>query len=257
MNEFISAIILAVIQAMTEWIPVSSSGHLVLFTKILDFDGGMGFDVALHLATLIAVVVYFWKDLFAIARDFVLIKTDSENWRLGWLIILATIPAGIVGFALRDMFRAAFESLEVVAIGLGITGLVLIIASLDYGVRGKSTTWWKALFMGCAQAVAIVPGISRSGSTIGTGLILGLNEKSALRFSFLMSIPVIFGAYILNHGDVTWDFQMIIAAIVAFAVGILTIHMLFRYILNKKDNLKWFGIYALLLAIGMGIYLLL
>lgn len=257
-NDIISALILAVVQGLTEWFPVSSSGHLVLFENILGFSGGLAFSVALHFGTLMAVFVYFGKDITDILRDLLVGNWASQNGRLGILIAIATIPAGIVGFLVRDLFDTVFTSLGVTALGFGITGLFLLIASLNFSGIKKidSLGYSKAFLVGIAQALAIVPGISRSGSTISAGVLLGLDEKHAMKFAFLMAIPVIFGANILVIGNNTLPPEMIWAALVSFVVGLLSIHIVFKYVLTNRKNFRWFAVYCLLLALGLGIWIL-
>ena len=257
MNEFFASIILGIMQGLTEWLPVSSSGHLVLFQNILSYHPGLEFDVAVHFGTLMAVFVYFGKDIVDIIESLLRGKWKSENGKLGILIIIATIPAAIIGYVFRDVFEAAFQSLWIVAVGFGITGLILIIASLDFKKNTKgSPSYLDALLIGIAQAVAIFPGISRSGSTISAGLLRGLNEKSAMRFSFLMSIPVIFGAGILEIGSKRLDSSLMWATLAAFIVGLATIYFLLNFIAKSKKNLRWFAGYALALALAILIYLI-
>src|SRR3989344_5377669 len=249
MNEFIAALILAVVQGLTEWLPVSSSGHLVLFQNILNYNPGLAFDVALHFGTLMAVFVYFGKDIVDISEALLKGKWGSEDGKLGILLTVATIPAAIIGYLLHSVFEAAFQSLSVTAICFGITGLVLIIASLDFKKNiKKMPTYVDSILIGLAQVAAIFPGISRSGSTISAGLLTGLNEKNAMKFSFLMSIPVILGAGILEIGNKTLSSDLIWATLVAFIIGLATIYFLLRVVSNSKKNLRWFALYALLLS---------
>jgi len=257
MENLISALIMAVIQGITEWVPVSSSGHLVLAERLLGYSGGLQFDVALHFGTLMAVFVYFGKDIIDIVEDIVKGKWKSENAKLGWLLIVASVPAAIAGLLFKKYFEVAFGSLGIVALGFGITGLILFIASLDLRVmRDKQIGWKKALFIGVAQALALFPGISRSGMTISSGLLLGLNEKNALKFSFLMSIPVIIGANIVAIGSEKLPSELIWATLIAFAVGLIVIHLLLKHILTSRKNLRWFAAYCLILALLLGILLL-
>ncbi len=257
MNEFASSLILAVIQGITEWLPVSSSGHLVLFQYILDHEGGLVFDVALHFGTLMAVFVYFGRDITDILEALLKGRFNTQEGKLGILILVSSIPAAIIGFLFQDLFEAAFKSLSIVALGFAITGIFMFISSIDFKERNsKNPTLKDSILIGCAQAVSIVPGISRSGSTLGTGLLLGLDRKTALKFSFLMSIPVIFGANILVIGNRKLSPDLLWATLVSFIVGIITIHLLLKIVLNSKKNLRWFGVYALLLALLLTLYLI-
>ena len=246
-SNLVSALILAVIQGFTEWLPVSSSGHLVIFEGILGYKGGLEFDVALHFGTLMAVFVYFGKEITDIFKDFVSGKLKTDNGKLALFLIVASIPAGIVGFLLRN-FYSTFSDLRVIALGFGITGLLLLIASLEFK-KEDNLSYWKSFLIGIAQAIAIIPGISRSGATISSGVLLGLKEREAMKFSFLMSIPVIFGASILSIGNKTLQPELILATLVSFVVGLLTIHLMFKFVLVKRKNFRWFGAYCILLAL--------
>jgi len=257
MENFVYALILAIVQGISEWLPISSSGHLVLFQEILNYHPGLMFDVAVHFGTLMAVFVYFGREITDIVEALLKRKWKSENGKLGLLILVATIPAVIIGLLFKDLFEQAFSSLSVVAICFGITALFLIIASLDFGKNRKQLpSWIDALWIGLAQAFAILPGISRSGSTIASGLLRGLDGRSAMKFSFLMSIPVIFGAGIVEIGNNRLSPDLIWATLVTFVVGLLTIHWLLKFIANDKRNLRWFALYLILLALGVGGYLL-
>jgi len=255
MNDLMNALILAIVQGLTEWLPVSSSGHLVLFQEILNYSPGLAFDVALHFGTLMAVFVYFGKDIMDIIECFLKRDFKSENGKLGVLLIISTVPAAFIGYFFNDFFESAFSSLIIATMGFGITGLVLLIASLDFNKNVKENPTYKdSILIGCAQAFAILPGVSRSGSTISAGLLLGLSEKSAMKFSFLMSIPVIFGAGALEIGNKTLPHELLWATLVAFAVGLATIHILLKFVSKSKKNLRWFAYYALTLFVALIIY---
>jgi len=261
-SDLVSALILAVVQGITEWVPVSSSGHLILFENLLNYSGGLAFNVALHFGTLMAVFVYFGKDITDIIRDVFTGKWNTEHGKMGLLLIVASIPAAIVGFLVKDFFGSVLSSLGVVALGFGITGLFLLITSLSFDSNNNKISevrklgYGKAFLIGIAQALSIVPGISRSGATISSGVLLGLNEKNAMKFGFLMSIPVIFGANIISIGNETLPSDLIWATLVSFIVGLLFIHLVFKYILVKRRNFRWFAIYCLLLALVLGIWVL-
>lgn len=256
MSDLLASLIIAVVQGIAEWFPISSSGHLVLFSYLLDYKGSLQFDVALHFGTLMAVFVYFGKDIVDIIEALLKGRWASQEARMGLLLIVASIPAAIIGFFFERFIEQAFSSLGVVALGFGITALLLFIASLDFNGESRKIGYWQALVIGVSQAFAILPGISRSGSTISAGLLLGLDEKSAVKFSFLMSIPVVFGAGIVTIGNERLSPDLIWATFAAFIAGLATIHLLLKIIIHSKKNLRWFGAYALLLALGLGIYLI-
>jgi undecaprenyl-diphosphatase len=286
-DGLISALILAIIQGVTEWFPISSSGHLILFERVLNYHGGLAFDVALHFGTLMAVFVYFGREITDIVRDVFTLKFGTENGKMGLFLIVASIPAAIVGYFSAGFFESVLSNLVVVAFGFGITGLFLLIASFPstsftrkflthknnplihpynvskikdkkLGNRNENgeLSFGKAFLIGIAQALSIIPGISRSGATISSGVLLGLKEKNAMKFAFLMSIPIIFGANILAIGNQTLPSELIWATLVSFFVGLLSIHVIFKWILTKKKNFRWFGLYCLLLALGIGVWVL-
>lgn len=197
--NFLEAFVLGAVQGLTEFLPVSSSGHLVIFQHLFGLnEGPLTFDVLVHLGTLLAVFIAFRDDIVNICKH----PFD----RLSWLIIVGCIPAGLAGFLLAPLFEQAFESLLVVGIGLLITGALLKIseylAHQHFGLKTADETSYKdAVFIGIIQALAIIPGISRSGSTIAGGLISGLDREFAARYSFLLSIPVIIGAGVFQLRD--------------------------------------------------------
>jgi undecaprenyl-diphosphatase len=246
--ELWKAIVLAVVQGITEWLPVSSKGHLIIFERLLNFSGGLDFDIILHFGTLAAVFVYFGGDIVEIIREVLRGNWKSGNGKLGLMIIVATIPAVIVGFLFKPIFEEVFTSLFVTAFGFAVTGIFLLVASFPVK-KNKELNYSNAFIVGIAQVFALFPGVSRSGSTIGAGLLSGLNEKNALKFSFLMSIPIIFGANVLAIGNKTLDSSLIWATLVSFVIGLIVIHLLYKKILIDRKNLRWFGGYALLLSL--------
>lgn len=182
--DVIQALFLGVIQGLTEFLPVSSSGHLIFIPKLFGWaDQGVAFDTVIHLGTLAAVIIYFGKKL--IDRKFV------------WLILLSAVPAGIIGFFWGEWIENIFRSALVVGVNMIFWGVVLWVADQfskkqESKKTIKQTSWRSSLFIGCAQAIALIPGISRSGITMTAGLFSKLDKKSAAEFSFLMSVPIIF-----------------------------------------------------------------
>jgi len=195
---YLQAMILGAIQGLTEFLPISSSGHLVLGKALLDLHlPGKSFEVILHLGSLVSIAIVFWPDIMEILRSL----NKRETWNYIGIIVLATVPAAIVGVLFDKQINAAFNSTHVVAISLWVTALVLLVTR--WVKQGDKPIQWKNGFIiGCAQAVAIIPGISRSGSTISTAMLLGIPPKEAARFSFLMAIPAIMGAGVLTGMDV-------------------------------------------------------
>lgn len=255
----LQALILGIIQGLTEFIPVSSSGHLILAERYLNFTkGGLTFDVALHIGTLAALLLVFYKDFFDLGLA---LFKRNEKTKLAWLLILATIPAVIAGVLLESKAESVFRSETLVAINLIVVAFVLLaadnIGKLTLGL--KDMTGGKALGIGLAQALAIIPGVSRSGITISAGLFEGLDRVSATRFSFLMSAPIITGAIlkVLAGGHVVQDVAanagIFAVGVMASAVsGYLAIRFLLKYL--AKHGLAVFAYYRI--ALG-GIILLL
>ena len=192
--QIIQAIILGIIQGLTEFIPVSSSGHLILFEEWLGFEGSLTFDLALHVGTLLALVIYFRGDIAGLAKG---ILRPREN-KISWLIVMATIPAVIAGVLLESTVASAFRSPRLVAFNLILVAMVMLVVDRVAEKRSELNTIsvQHAAGMGLAQVLALVPGVSRSGSTITAGLATGLTYSAATRFSFLMSVPVIAGAIV-------------------------------------------------------------
>lgn len=196
------AILLGILQGATEFLPVSSSGHLVLIPHIFGWpDPGLALDTVLHLGTILAVVIYFWQDLWRIARavlDSLHTRSLADpDARLGWYLAAATIPGALGGLLLEDYFEALFGAPRVVGGFLLVTAALLLLS--EYAGRKKEhalteMAWGHALWIGVAQMLAIAPGISRSGATIAAGLLLGYRREEAARFSFLLSVPIILGS---------------------------------------------------------------
>lgn len=257
--EIFHAFILGMVQGLGEFLPISSSAHLILTPWLFGWaDQGLAFDIALHWGTLIAVVSYFRKDIWNLIKGFLssLSKTtrDFENntyQKLSWLILLATIPAAIIGKIFEADVETAFRNPLLIAITMSVVGVILYLAD-RYGSKLKTlthATWWGALIIGLTQAAAIVPGISRSGSTITAGLFLGFTREDAARFSFLMSIPIIFGAGVLKLPEIVHiqNHEQVLVGFISSAVfGFLAIKYLLRYISHRSFAI--FTWYRLLLA---------
>lgn len=256
MNIF-QAFILGLIQGLSEFIPVSSSGHLVLAHHALGvFDHGLAFDVALHAGTLIALILYFWKDLWIYLKA---LFKKNEHTRLSWLLIVATVPAAIIGFLLESKAESQFRSVRLVAVNMLTFGLIMLLAEHYYRRQQKHTKLdgiktSQALSMGLAQAIAILPGVSRSGSTITTGLFTGLDRVSATRFSFLLGIPITAGAVfkVFTEGGVLHQVQsqqttFLVGVITALLSGLLAIRFMLRYL--SGHGLEVFAYYRIVLGI--------
>lgn len=260
----LQSIVLGIIQGITEFLPISSSAHLVITPYLLGWhipaQAGFIFDVLVQLGTLLAVIIYFRKDLYriilAVINGVIHRQPFSDPMsRLGLLLVLATIPAVIVGILFKDQVEQAFGSPPAAALFLLGTALLLVIAE-QVGKRNRqldSVTWLDALIVGLFQAVSLLPGISRSGSTITGGMIRNLDRPSAARFSFLMSVPVMIGAGVLAVADLVKipDFSaqiptLMAGFIIAAIVGYLSIHWLLSFL--GKRPLYVFAIYCVVVS---------
>ena len=246
--NIIQALILGIIQGITEFLPVSSSGHLALFQNYIG-NVNVGFDVVLHFATLLAIVVFFFKDIVGIVKDFFTWNTGSENFRMAWFIIIASVPIAFVGWFFRNFVYSLFSNLYVVALGFFISGMFLFTASFTGKRKKSSLKLGNSFVIGIAQALAIVPGISRSGATVSAGMLQGVERKKAIRFSFLLAIPAMIGANLLNFADlkVVEPAAFVVGFIAAFIFGLFAIFIFIRFL--KIERFKWFAIYCWILAI--------
>jgi len=262
--DYLYAIIFGVVQGITEFLPISSSGHLVLLHELLPFTvpNEMAFDVALHLASLLAVVYVFRLEAVRLAKAWCLSLggKSTQEGRLAWLILLATVPAGLAGVFLGDRVEAVFRNHITVSVMLVVVALVFLIAeAVARQDRSYQSLGWKgAFFVGLAQAVALIPGTSRSGITIAAGLGIGLKREQALRFSFLMSIPVILGAIITQLPELS-GFGMIAGypvLVIAFLCAFLSALLAIKYFLRfaRGHGLGVFAAYRILLALAVVLY---
>ena len=246
-----TAIILGLLQALGEFLPISSSAHLALFSFFTNGDyQGLTFDVLLHLATLIAVCAYFWKDLLVLTKKG-LTEPKSEDGRLFWYIGLATIPAAVAGYFLEDIAETTFRAPWVLALTLIIFALLLFIADRKGKQNIKDNLSLKIMMLiGCAQALALVPGVSRSGITITAALFLGLTRSLGARISFLLSMPIIAGAAVLKISHLSLsqiDAPLMAGFLSALIGGFLVIKFLMKYI--QKHNFDIFVYYRIALGI--------
>lgn len=255
--SILEAIILGLVQGLTEFIPVSSSGHLVLLHATFGIqENGLAFDVALHTGTLLALVIFFYKEILLLAQG---IFGRNDHKRIAWLIVAATIPAVIAGMFLQGVAETTFRSVSLVAVNL-IAVAFLMLAAERYAKRHyrKKTALHQvrpdqAMTIGFAQALALVPGVSRSGSTITAGIFAGLDRVAATRFSFLLAIPATFGAVVktmLDGGSQVFSGEpgVFIAGIISALVsGLLAIRFLIHYL--ARHDLAVFAYYRIALGV--------
>ncbi len=255
--DYLNAIIFGIVQGITEFLPISSSGHLIVLHNFLDIPikNELNFDVILHLASLIAVVGYFYNDILKLINGFFDFKNKGQSFRLSWFIIIATIPAAVFGFFLEDLIETVLRSLWVVVVMLIFIGILFIFAEkLSKNNKNlASLNCKKSILIGLAQALALIPGTSRSGVTIIAGMFLGLKKIDAIRLSFLMSIPIIAGANIIKLPQIIQSaltlneiIILIIACIATFASSILTIKYFLKF--AQVCSFAFFAYYRFILA---------
>jgi undecaprenyl-diphosphatase len=269
---YLQAIILGIVQGLGEFLPISSSGHLALLQHFFGIEGEsvLFFAVMLHLGTLLSVFVIYWKDIVSLCKELGLTIADlatgkgprinsSPERRLGFLIVVATIPTGLMGVFLKDVFAGFYESLGAIGVGFLLTGTILLIAE-RHG-KGKTQVegmkYRHALFIGIMQGIAITPGISRSGSTIFGGLFMGLDRNFALRFAFLVSIPAILGSVVMElppaiEVGIPTDIigPILLGTFVSAVMGFIAIKAMLKLVANLK--LSIFSFYTW----GLGIFVL-
>jgi undecaprenyl-diphosphatase len=258
--DIIKAIILGIVQGFTEFLPVSSSGHLVLAAEFMQFrEEGVAFEVFVHLGTLFSVLVVFRKTIIKMLLSPYLVwlkKSDNSDdvtaAKWAGFIIIGTIPAALIGLIFKEEIEQIFSSFVLVLAMLLVTGTLMFLSKYIAN-QNKEISVIKSFLIGCAQAFAILPGISRSGSTIVTGMLLGIDRSRAAEFSFLLSIPVILGATVLKINDLlattlTSDQVIILlfGTISAFLSGYLAIVWLLDLV--RKGKLEWFGFYCFVIV---------
>ncbi len=237
-------IILGLLQGITEFLPVSSSGHLVIVQRILGLsDGELAISVILHLGTALALVVFFFKDLLGLFK----------KPRVIFYLAVTTVITVVLGFAGKDFFESLFSSVALVAVALMITGIILTAAGKFMAGRRENASLRDAAILGLTQAIAIVPGISRSGITISTLLFLGIEKEEAFRFTFLAAIPVIFGAALLEARGINFALSNNTAGLImgfgcSFLAGLVSLR--FLKLILKKARLHYFGYYCIMIAIA-------
>jgi undecaprenyl-diphosphatase len=262
------AIILGIVQGATEFLPVSSSGHLVLVPAVFNWDNpSLMFDATVHLATMLSVIFIFWHDLKnIIVAWWQGLRTghllSSRDSRLGWWVIIGTIPGVLAGLLLKDTFEGLFENPGAVGAFLIVTACLLVLAEW-LGKRNRdlmAMNWLDSILIGIGQAAAIAPGISRSGATMTVGMLRGLTRESAARFSFILALPIIFGAWlvqmldVVNSGQLTGEISILIAGFLAAGIsGYLAIRWLLAYV--RKHRLFPFAVYCLVVGVLALIFL--
>lgn len=263
----LQAIILGIVQGITELLPISSSAHLNLipwifnWTSSLDFEAAFeAFDVALHAGTLLAIVIFFFKDwinLIISGFNQVVKKKKTKEGTMFWYLVLATIPGGIIGFIL-DYFAEDYLSKPlIIAVALIVMGIILYLVDKNCKseTEYENMTLKQTFLIGLSQCLAFIPGVSRSGITMTTGRLMGVKRESAAKYSFMLSAPIVFAATVYKLKDFVFSLPFIIGVLTSFIVGIFVIKFLLDYL--KKGSFKGFAIYRVIVGIiVIGIYLI-
>ncbi|MFH1308123.1 MAG: undecaprenyl-diphosphate phosphatase [archaeon] len=238
MTSILISVLLGLVQGISEWLPISSSGHLAIIQNIFKINVGVEFDIALHFGTILAVVVFFWKDI---------VKIVTKEQKILVYIIVASIPTAIIGFGLSLYINNIFSSFLIIGISFLITGALIFISSL-YFERGKLNIR-NTFIAGIFQGVAVIPGISRSGATISSLMFQGVERKQAARFSFLLAIPAVIGANLIEiKSIVSLDyFNLIPGLLAAFIGGLVALFLLFNYMIESRW--RWFAYYCWFLGL--------
>ncbi len=260
---WLQAIILGAVQGLTEFLPISSSGHLRIVSAVFfGDDAGASFTAVTQLGTEAAVLVFFWRDIVRIVRAWfggLLDKTKRTlDYRLGWYVIIATIPIGVLGILFKDQIRNGARNLWLIATMLIVFAIVIAVAEyLGPKTRPiEKITTKDGLLMGAAQCLALIPGVSRSGATTSAGLFLGLEREAAVRFSFLLAIPAVTASGLFSLPDAfepageglnASGSQLLVATVVAFVLGYASIAWLLKFVANH--SLYWFVGYRIVLGV--------
>jgi undecaprenyl-diphosphatase len=266
MIDWMEALVLGIVQGATEYLPVSSSGHLVIAQHLFGLEEpALFFDIVLHLGTLIAVVWYYRKDIVELVTEtFAGLRYlgSGHSWketaaafpglRFVILMVIGTVPTAVIGITFEDTFEQLFGSVQVVGFMLIMTGVVLLLTRLSRGAGrdAAAMTWVEALIIGIVQGIAITPGISRSGITISAALLLGIERETAARYSFLLSIPSILGALLLRLNgaeDGIGTAALVLGFVAAALTGYFCLALLVRVV--KRGRLSWFAPYCIALGL--------
>lgn len=248
----IQALILGIVQGLTELLPISSSAHLAIIPWIFNWDVPEAFDVALHFGTLLAIGIFFFKDWIGLIKGGfrkVVKKEESIEGRMFWYIVIATIPGGIIGFLLDHFVGDKLRTTLIIAIALIIMGIILYFVDKN----AKSTTDYEHMtlkqtfLIGLAQSLAFIPGVSRSGITMTTARMLKVDRTSAAKYSFMLSAPIVLAATIFKMKDFVFSIPFFMGILASFIVGILVIKFLLKYL--QKGSFKGFAIYRVIAGV--------
>ncbi len=245
--DIIEIIILGIVQGITEWLPISSSGHLVILQNYFGIEQPLIFDIILHLGSVLVILFVFWKDIFSLIKG--VIERDEKSIKLIVMLVLASIPIALVGFFLKTFIESIFNDLKTVGFSLLFTSLILFLSRYPK-TKNKTLTYKNTLLIGIAQAIAILPGISRSGSTISLGLMQGVKQEEAAKFSFLLAIPAILGATVLEVRNIN-QISNISYVLIGFLFSIISGYFSLKFLLKviKSNRFSYFAFYCLILGL--------
>lgn len=252
MTNVLHAIILGIVQGLTELLPISSSAHLYALPLLFNWEAIGDFDVALHAGTLLAIGIFFFKDwinLIVGGYKKVVKKEDSFEGKMFWYIVLATIPGGIIGFILDKYCEGILTNPYVIGCALILMGIILYVVdkkeknNTDY----ENMTLKQTFVIGFSQALAFIPGVSRSGITMTTGRLMGVKREAVAKYSFMLSAPIVLAATIFKLGDFVFNTAFFAGVISSFLVGLIVIKFLLDYL--KRGDFKWFAVYRVIFGI--------
>jgi undecaprenyl-diphosphatase len=266
--SWLQVIVLSIVQGLTEFLPVSSSGHLrIVSTLFWGEDAGASFTAVIQLGTELAVLVYFAKTIWQILtgwfRGWIDKESRGQDWKMGWMVIVGSIPIGVIGLLFKDPIRDGLRNLWITAAMLVLFSFVFILAE-KVGKKNRGydeLTMKDAIVMGLCQCLALIPGVSRSGGTISGGLFLGLDREVATRFSFLLAIPAVLASGLFSlpdafnpaNGQAASGIQLLVGTSIAFVIGYAAIAWLLKFVAN--NSFAWFAAYRI--PVGIVVMILL
>ena len=251
--DFFQAFVLGTVQGFTELLPISSSAHLFLIPWIFKWNIPESFDVALHFGTLLAIILFFGKDWINLIKGGIRQIKGEKNTEAKMLkyIIIATIPGGIIGFLLDHYAQEVMNNPLIIALALIIMGITLYVVDIlaKNEVKYEEMTFKQTFLIGLSQALAFIPGVSRSGITMTTGRMLGVKREACAKYSFMLSTPIVLGATIYKLNEFTFNLSFVVGVLTSLIVGIFVIKVLLEYL--KKGSYKVFAIYRVILGLSV------
>lgn len=248
----LQAIILGIIQGLTELLPISSSAHLTVIPMIFKWNVSEAFDIALHFGTLLAIGLFFFKDWIGLIKggyELAIKKQKTTEGKMFWYIVAATIPGGIIGFVLDKYAEEILTKPLIIAIALMVMGILLYIIdkNSEAKVKYENMNFKQTFLIGISQALAFIPGVSRSGVTMTTARLMKIDRESAAKYSFMLSAPIVLGATLFKLKDFVFDVPFVLGVISSFIIGVFVIKFLLEYL--KKGSFKVFAIYRVIVGL--------